>query len=457
MSARNILRSQAYEALRAHFDVVLATPLHQDANFLAEFARSDVSFCDLPNGYNIFFKGYRYLLDVLEAVHFTERHKIETLDILAQALRRERPMVYWIRWCVGKALGHKALLSPLRKFQDVLLRDRYYENLLDGTRPDLVWQTHPLALEELPLGVAAKKRGIPLIGMIHSWDNITAKSGIRVVTSNRPGRMIPVRYNHMIVWNNIQKEELIRYYGYQETEISVVGVPQFDLYLTHRFSERAHFFNRIGADPSKKLILFACGSPFLLPKQDEVLQILIRMIDSGELDTSAQVLIRAHPATKMDFLRKLTQEHAGIFLQFPSPAYAASRFQSGWQTDHGDREELAESLHHCDLLINVASTMSLDAAALNRPTICIGFDGYQNNTYYHSVLKHYDFTHYLPVMKSGGIRLARSPEELREHLTAFLQDPNLDTEGRRELAQLMNPYGDGCSSERIIQVLREKI
>lgn len=457
MSARNVLRSKVYEGVLENYQVVLLTPLCGDPNFIQEFSREGVEILDLPKQMSLFFKGYRYLLDILEGVHFTRKNNIKTLQILASALKQQKPILFWSRLLFAKVvLAIPGLFERLRCYQDVLIGTRYFDQVLEEHRPDIVWQTHLIALEEFPLAFAAKKKKIPLLGMIHSWDNITAKSGIRSVVSNRPGRMIPIRYDHMIVWNYIQKEELIRYYQYRESDISVVGVPQFDFYVQHTFSSREEFCKRNGLNPAKKSILFACGSPFLLPKQEEVLEMLVSAMKNGKFQ-NVQLILRAHPATPMEFINRLVRNNPHAFAQFPSPAYGASRFQNGWQSGEEDGTELAETLRHCDVLINVASTLSLDAAMLDKPTICVGFDGKENNPYYFSLLKHYDLTHYQPVMKSGAVRLAKSPEELQDLIYFYLENPHADSIERKLLAMEMNPYQDGRSDLRILKALCERI
>src|SRR5690606_25036713 len=63
--------------------------------------------------------------------------------------------------------------------------------------------------------------------------------------------------------------------------------------------------------------------------------------------------------------------------------------------------------------------------------------------------------HYRPVMELGAARIARSPEALAAHISAYLADPSLDRAGRRRLVELqvMSPLAG--ASERILGVLEQ--
>jgi hypothetical protein len=67
---------------------------------------------------------------------------------------------------------------------------------------------------------------------------------------------------------------------------------------------------------------------------------------------------------------------------------------------------------------------------------------------------YYQFEHYRPVVELGAARFARSPEQLAEHVNAYLADPSLDREGRRKLAEMQVgvPVGESC--RRVVDVLR---
>lgn len=453
MSIRNFLGSSVVSRLQRSFQVSIATPLSHDPAFQQEFAREGLDLCDLPKSRRLWSLGFRYLLDLAEGCHFSRRTNLRTLIILGQCLRRDYPLTYWGRSVVGNLLSRSPrFFSWLRRSQWAFMRMTYYPQLCARLRPALIVQTHPLSLDELPLALYAKRAGIPIAAMLHSWDNLTAKSGIRGVTTHRPGRMLPIQYDRVLVWNDVQRNELLRYYQYAPEQVTVTGAPQFDFYVTHRFADRAAFFREHGLDPQKKLIVFAAASPNLLPKQPEVIDLLIDSVVVGRFGVPVQLLIRTHPRTTMDYLRTKASV-AGVTIQYPGAGYVADRVTRGWQNGRDEQREFAETIHHADVVVNVASTVCLDCAALDRPTVCIAFDGYENNPYHRSVLKHYDFDHFRPVMESGGVRIARSRDELVQAVRAYLDNPQLDSEGRARLRAVGCYRVDGGAAERVAEAL----
>ncbi len=455
MSARNILRSDIFRILKSNFKVVVLTPLHADNNFRQEFATDNVVIKDLPRVESIFYKLFRRTLDIVEGYYFTRKTRIETLLILRECLKKTKPVTYWVRTAIGCLFS--PLLGTLRTLQGSFLQSSYYDRLFSEYDPVLVFLTHPIAIEEFAPAFYAKRLGIKLAAMIHSWDNVTSKSGIRTVTSNRPGRMLPLDFDKVVVWNDIIREELTSYYGYAKDDVSAFGVPQFDSYYNYKPSSRKDFFKKIGADPEKKLILYAAGSSFLLPKQDEVIDIIVKAITDDKFAASSQLLIRAHPGTDMTALRNKFSGCAKVLFSEPGIANAALRCSKGWKPVDGTQAALADILSHCDVTVNVSSTMSLDAAVFDKPIVCVGLDGYKNLPYHKSLLKHYDFTHYKYVMDTGGVKLAKTPEELITYINDYLLDPSFDSSGRRKIREGLCYNPDGKAGERIGRYICELV
>ena len=52
-------------------------------------------------------------------------------------------------------------------------------------------------------------------------------------------------------------------------------------------------------------------------------------------------------------------------------------------------------------------------------------------------------------------RLAETPAQLRDHLTAYLCDPSLDRAGRRALVELQVSLPVGSASRRAVETLRQ--
>ena len=101
-------------------------------------------------------------------------------------------------------------------------------------------------------------------------------------------------------------------------------------------------------------------------------------------------------------------------------------------------------------MINTASTISIEAAALDKPIINLAFDMKKVN-YWASTKRFYDFEHYQPVISSGAVKLARSREELLEMTLHYLDKPHLEKDERAKLRDMMCYKLDGLSAQRVAE------
>ena len=113
-------------------------------------------------------------------------------------------------------------------------------------------------------------------------------------------------------------------------------------------------------------------------------------------------------------------------------------------------------IFHSDVNVNMASTMTLDFAAFDKPIVNVAFDVSNPPLFGRPIWEHYyRYDHYLPVVQLGAARFARSPDDLAADLTDYLGDPGLDREARRRLLDLELGAPMGDSSRRVLDALLE--
>ena len=92
------------------------------------------------------------------------------------------------------------------------------QSLFDRYKPSLVFATNPHGMREYYFLKYAKLNGIPTVGMIHSWDALSTKGCL----------VMPI--DSYLVWNQVMKNELITLHGVLDGQITITGIPQFDVY-----------------------------------------------------------------------------------------------------------------------------------------------------------------------------------------------------------------------------------
>ena len=181
----------------------------------------------------------------------------------------------------------------------------------------------------------------------------------------------------------------------------------------------------------------------------------MQMIRDGRVRGRPQVLLRPSPADD-------GQQYAGVRAEFPELIYAPPIWMNTrpgeWSRIlplRDDVQMLANLTRHADININLNSTMTLDFAIRDRPVINLAFDLREPPPFGQPLWDFfYQFEHYHPVITLGAARFARTPEQLVDALNAYLADPSLDREGRRQFVELEVGGPVGGSTRRILDVLR---
>src|SRR3989344_2202190 len=328
--------------------------------------------------------------------------------------------MFWI-------FGHSKIFRLLiKRILGIFFDARLFGELLVRYQPDLVFATTIYAIDDVRLLRAARRRGIQTLGMIKSWDSLTSKDAI-VIPPDR-----------LIVHNDVVKEEAIRLQGYTADAISIVGIPQFDWYADPQFPfSKDEFFEKLGLDKSKKLITYTSIGLWLAPHERDVIALLDRVIREGKIREPVQLLVRMHPAYP-DEKEQLKKQIPGIFVDEPGSPVRDSQntWKADWRFTTNDVRHLAATLKYSDVTLNCGSTMIVDAACFDTPIIGIAFDGDAvEPNYWRSARIFFKREHLANVVKTGGVRLVGSEQELVDAMNGYLADHSRDREGRQRIVR----------------------
>jgi len=386
---------------------------------------------------------FEIVLGILRNFVFADTSKkhAETLELKMKIYERSNKAASIMRKFFGKRLSKsKAIKSLLAWLDQNLFRDSLYGRIFEKYEPDAVLITYPFSYHIYPILRGAAGRKIPTIAYVPSWDNLTSKWEV------------PAKFSRMIVWNQIMKNEAVEFLDYKPDDVQICGVPQFDLYTdSSTIIPKKDFLRTIGANPKKKLLLYCTGTPALYKDEADIVQIIYDAMVEGKFSKPCQLLIRLHPRRdRSDFAT--FEGKPDVMIQTPGTASSAFA-KSGyfWVSDTADYRILANTIAHCDVMINVASTVTIESCILDRPVVNIGFDGKNQREYYESVRRYFDYAHYRPIVQSGGVRIAWSKEELVKIVNAYLEDSSLDVEGRKKVVEEQCYKMDGRALDRMLE------
>lgn len=325
--------------------------------------------------------------------------------------------------------------------------DRYEPDLVVGT--GLGYFPHDEALYQ-----EAAKRGIPVAALVSGWDNPSTK-GYRAVDLDL-----------VVAWSEQMKSAVTRLHDIPAARVVVAGVPHWDAYMVEdALPDWAALCTTLDLDPGKRLILYAAFAPSATnPKPFErIASALASAAGDGALGGDVQLVIRLHPkftGPEHEQARhpyeQLT-EHPGVHINYPAMPRGGPLRQ---EPTREDGQVLGALLKHCDVLVNVYSTTTLEGFLLDRPVVMAapagGFGSYQASSVSDPRLWD-EFVHLAPLVAGGASQIASSPEELVDHVRSYLAHPEMHRQQRLEIARLECGPTDGHAGERTAAALLEAI
>ena len=437
LSTRNLLRTGVLGQLkRAAERVILVTPFADDPGFCREFAGDNVVVYPMP----------AYRRGLTERALFSALYNLylsgdipETLDILLNRWADNHPRTGGLRRVATRTfLPWARPIAPAVEALFMHLGHDDYDELLRNEKPDVAVFSRLFFCDEIPLMRAAVRAGVSTIGAVASWDNLTNK-----------GPLVP-RLGRLIVWNELMQAEAIRFHGYSAADVAVAGAAHHDLVFSGegQQTDRADFCARLGLDPAKKLITYAGEDPIIAPDTPAYIEQIHRFIQDGRLAQPAQLLVRPHPQDdprRFDRVRRLP----GI--AFDLPGRPSDRHWMDMSRD--DLVHLYDTLRHSDVVVNVTSTIVVDAAFVDTPSICIAYGDSYPETFYNAPMRFFEMNHYRYIMDAKAARVVTSELELCDALNMYLGQPSLDSNGRRRLAHQIAQFDDGRCAERVASAI----
>jgi hypothetical protein len=315
---------------------------------------------------------------------------------------------------------------------------------LRDDRPDVLVTTGPFQFEQPAIVAAARNLGIKTLALIPSWDNVSTKN-----------RMV-FKYDGYMVWSEQGKRELHQFYPHtRKLPVYVIGAPQFDTFFQPEFTQsREDFCASQELNPDLPIVLYAVGSPNFLQEHYGAIQLAEKVV-KGELG-NVQMLIRPHPIHDNGEMRRVFDRfRPRVVLQKTSEAGTPLTARSQ------DREQISEwvnTFKHADVVVNLSSTVTVDAALFDRPVVNLDYDpepGGPNQDLVKDI--NHLWTHFKPIAESGGVWLVNNLDELVDAVRSYLQHPELHRERRRWVTEHVCGFVDGQCGKRMAEAILDFI
>jgi hypothetical protein len=296
-------------------------------------------------------------------------------------------------------------------------------------RPALVMSNIQMQVD-VPLIVAARRLGLPLVGYVASWDHTVGKGVIW------PGM------GRYLVQNDVMRDDLGRYHRIGPERVVVTGWPQSDVF--HRQRPRADYDALLlgyRLDPARPLVVVMGNTPTNAPYEPRFVERLVAWWAEGQSERF-QLLFRPHPRDS-EWRERFAAARGREGAHVQEPSYA-------------DIETLALLLRHGDVVVSNAGTILLDSLVNDRPALCVLYDeGAPPDESW--AVKNVGGEHYKKLVESEAFYRARSFEEVTGGIERALAQPGELAEERRRVARELVGEVDGRAAERVVEAIVDSV
>lgn len=428
--SRNILRTEILPILKASgLRIVILVPKNKTDYFAGNFKEEGVEIEGIdPVG---------SFLDNI--IYFISVCLVSIDNLFIRSLREKKRYIrfftaFFIHFFFSKFFPAK---TAVRYFYNHFMVADAFGEFFRKYKPALIFSTDIYHVPDRILVAEAKKRGVFTIGMVRSWDNVTTKGVMLAI----PDKIISP--------SEIIRNELEEYNRISEDKIFVSGIPHYDDCVRQPSVSKEQFFARMGLNLDKKVILFAPAGALLYKYDGEILKTLQRLKNEGRFKSQVQFLVRFHPGSKSN-MNGFTSDEDFIFDE-PGLDLVGAKKQS--ELTREDAEQLNASLFYSDIVMTVASSIAIDGAVFDKPTVIFSFNTVKSSD---DDIKKFVRNFHLHFKKFISFHLcgvANSENELVEYIHKFLEDSTLDHEKRMEIVRRYCYKLDGNSSQRVAEFI----
>ena len=348
----------------------------------------------------------------------------------------------------------KILRKLILYIENILFTPNIHSDLFENYQPDLLVVTSLGTFNYDQLFMRqAKKRNVQIISVIMSWDNTTTRG-------------YPAAYSDLtIAWTDIMKGELIELNDIDESKIQVGGVALYDHYFKNDdYYSRDDLYDILNINKNLDILFFATKSPNCYVSNDYITRLLIKAINENQFIREFQLLVRLHPiffkrinselvysnfVNEFDILRKENDRLTINKPQIITPSLNFSMTES-------EIKLLTSILKHSSLLVNVFSSLNIEASIFNIPIVNIAFEGEILNSYKkarHNINQDLNETHNRRIIKSGGIAMVYNVKELISSINEELAIPLKRQEGRQNILNSETGPNHGMAGRKIADLI----
>ena len=311
-------------------------------------------------------------------------------------------------------LRRPAALSVWRWIEEAVTPSPTLVSLIEEIAPDVVlvapmiWPKRPVEADYVH---AAKSLGIPTVGYVNSWDNLTSKGTVHVLP------------DVFAVWNEALAEEALSLHDVPPARIRITGAPHLDALFDMRPNAgREAVLRNMGCPPHRPYLLYLCSSRTLVESELGTVTAMADALAARIPDTAPTLVVRPHPTNAQAWDG---YEHPGVVL-YP---------KGGDQADSPDSwQDYFNQLTLASCVFGLNTTAFLEAVVADRPCLTIVSDEFwasQGRT-----------GHFRHLLKGDFLEVSRDMAEVADRVGRILSGADEKAAGRRSFVEwFIRPEG----------------
>jgi hypothetical protein len=258
----------------------------------------------------------------------------------------------------------------------------------------------------------ARAHGLSVVHMIGNYDHLSSKGY----------RGAPV--DHLLVWGPVMAEDAVRLHGIPPQQIRTIGPVRYDAVLRQTLRDRATFLSAIGLDPARRTILFA-GSQ----AEYHYFEMLQAFEELRAGDDRYQLILRIYPdrvlmsSPYMAPLIGHARGRPGVYVSIGDPHHRATHAGAAAEIE---QTELWHALRHADVVLNIHSTIALEACLFDKPAVYVLYQPTRGHGWIRPP-EYFDYgqlLHNRRMAGYGALTEARSRPELLRLIQEAVRDPD---------------------------------
>jgi hypothetical protein len=337
--------------------------------------------------------------------------------------------------------GWQAIMDKMQALERATPRYRLLKQQLEENKPDIVFCTTQRATQAIAPILAAQDLGIKTACWIYSWDNL-------------PKGMSTVETDYYFVWSDLMKDQLLTYYPKtKEEQIVVTGTPQFEPHYDKTLLlSRKDFCKAHNLDEKVTYICFSGDDETTSPLDQYYLEDTALAVK--KLREEGQKIAIIYRKVPIDFTGRydaVLNKYKDVITPI-NPLWKP--FGNQWNEVMPTKDDFAllvNTCYHCELVVNICSSMVFDFIVHDKPTIYPNYEQPQLKKGIRDIGQNYEYVHFRSMPdRNKSVTWAKNKSEIYDGIKGLLNgslDPTFIT---KEWYGIVNkPEHPEKASERI--------